>query len=384
METARVQRWLKDVGDNIAQGEPLVEVETEKTVVEIEAPVGGRLVEILIPPDQEVAVGTGIAWVEDGKAQTDRAANAEPAAAVSRPAREVSAAPVSSRPEGMRISPSARRLAAEYGIDASTLTGTGPGGRIQREDVEQAAARRGAGAAPAKEAGRIALTPMRRAIARAMTLSNATVPQFFVGRSIDWTSVQAVLSQHSSSFESKGLKLSVNDFLLQSVARTLMEFAALNAVFCGDPNSAEAYIQPASGAHIGLVVALPDGMLVPVLHHVEQMSLMQIAAKRAELVERAYNSKLSQDEAGGATFTLSNLGAQGPDRFTAILNPPESAILAVGRMRNAAVAVDGAPGVRPVSELNLTVDHRLADGKLAADFLARLVQILEGREWRVE
>jgi pyruvate dehydrogenase E2 component (dihydrolipoamide acetyltransferase) len=216
---------------------------------------------------------------------------------------------------------------------------------------------------------------MRRAMAKAVALSNATIPQFAVGRSVDWTEIIALRAKSASG-------LSFNDFLLQAVARALIEIPAMNGIFVGDPNSPGAYIQPSSGAHIGLVVALADGMVVPVFHRADQLSLAQLAQRRAELVERARAGRLRQEDAGGATFTISNLGVQGPDWFTAILNAPESAILAVGRTREVAVARSGAIAVRPISELTLTVDHRMIDGRLAADFLARVVQILEGGDWQ--
>ena len=176
----------------------------------------------------------------------------------------------------------------------------------------------------------------------------------------------------------------MNDFLLQAVARTLIEFPALNATFSGDPDSADARIVPASGAHIGLVVAVDDGLLVPVIHDVEQLGLAEIARRREDCVERGLKGRLKREEVDGATFSISNLGAHGPDRFTAIINPPQSAILAVGRQRDCVVAREGAIVVRPLSDLTLTVDHRVADGRLASQFLARLVEILEGRDWRLE
>jgi len=339
METARVMRWLKAVDDTVALGEPLVEIETEKAIVEIEASVSGRLVEILAQPEEEVKVGAAIAWVDDG-APEDKAAE-----------------PVATPMEGPRASPAARRLAAERGVDLSRVEGSGPGGRIQLQDVERAAS----------GPGRQPLSSMRRAMARAMALSNATVPQFNVSRAVDWTSVQ----------RARVSPLSLNDFLIQAAARALIEFPALNAIFVGDPESPEAHIQPASGTHIGLAVALTDGMLVPVLHNAERLSLAELARQRADLVERARTGRLRKEEASGATLTISNLGARGPDRFTALLNPPESAILAVGRAREVPVVRDGDLTVRPVSELSLTVDHRLADGRSASLFLARLVQILE-------
>ena len=272
-----------------------------------------------------------------------------------------------------RSSPAARRLAAERQVNLAEVRGTGPGGSIQLADVQRYADSRQARAASA--GGRMQLSPMRRAMARAVALSNATVPQFVVGRSVDWTELQGFRKR-------AGPGLSANDFLLQATARALLEFPAMNGVFLGDPNAPEAHIQHASGTHIGLVVALDEGMVVPVFHGVDGLLLADLARHRVELVERARGGRLRQEEAGGATFTISNLGAAGPDWFTAILNPPESGILAVGRMRNAPVILDGAVAVRQISQLTLTVDHRIIDGKLAADFLARLTMILEGRDWR--
>jgi pyruvate dehydrogenase E2 component (dihydrolipoamide acetyltransferase) len=218
-----------------------------------------------------------------------------------------------------------------------------------------------------------ALSPMRRALARAMTLSNAAIPQFTVSRSVEWTVLQALRRDH---------KLSVTDFLLQAAARALIEFPALNATFTGDPESADARLVPASGAHIGLVVAVENGLLVPVIHDVEHLGLAEIARRREDCVERSLKGRLKREEVDGATFSISNLGADGPDRFTAIINPPQSAILAVGRQRECVVVREGVIVVRPMSDLTLSVDHRVADGRLAAKFLARLVAILEGRDWR--
>ena len=158
----------------------------------------------------------------------------------------------------------------------------------------------------------------------------------------------------------------------------------MNATFSGDPESPDACVIPASGAHIGLVVAVDNGLLVPVIHDVERLGLAEIARRRRDCVGRGLKGRLKREETEGASFSVSNLGANGPDRFTAIINPPQSAILAVGRQRDCVVARDGAVVVRPLSELTLTVDHRVADGRLASLFLARLVAILEGRDWRLE
>jgi pyruvate dehydrogenase E2 component (dihydrolipoamide acetyltransferase) len=224
---------------------------------------------------------------------------------------------------------------------------------------------------------------MRRAIARAMTLSTATVPQFTVARAVDWTALRGVRSEISASLPAGSSKLSANDFLLQALARALLSFPGMNATFSGDPELPEARIVPASGVHIGLVVALEEGLLVPVLHGVESLGLAELARRRSGCIERALAGGLKREELEGATISISNLGARGPDRFTALVNPPQSAILAVGRQRDCVTARSGSIQIRPMSELALNVDHRVADGRLASDFLAYLVEILEGGEWRI-
>lgn len=381
MEAVKIVRWLKNVGDSVTQGEPLVEVETEKSLVEIEATASGHLAEILAQVDQEATVGDQIAWIESAEPQ----AAASPAAAQPAAERKIAApspaAHGARRDDRVRSSPVARKLAVEHGVDLGGVTGSGPRGRVQLDDVRQVI---GARPAASSTSPSRALSPMRRALARAMTVSNATVPQFVVERAVDWTALQELRAAFSAKLAQGSPRLSVNDFLLQAVARTLLEFPALNATFSGDPDSAEARVVQASGAHIGLVVAVEDGLLVPVIHNVDRLGLAEIAQRRVDSVGRGIEGRLKRDELDGATFSISNLGAQGPDRFIALINPPQSAILAVGRQRDCVVARNGEIVTRPLSELTLTVDHRIADGRLAAEFLARLVAILEGRDWRLD
>jgi pyruvate dehydrogenase E2 component (dihydrolipoamide acetyltransferase) len=385
MEAVKVVRWLKNVGDDVVQGEPLLEVETEKSVVEIEAAATGRLTQILLQVDAQALVGDQVAWIESAEEQGAAAPPAAPRMAESAAAASSEASPPTPSAasaldrERIRSTPVARKLAAERGVDIGGITGTGPGGRVQLEDVE-----RGVGAPRPDTPAARPLTPMRRALARAMTLSNATIPQFTVSRSVDWTVLQVLRAELSAKLPSGSSKLSLTDFLLQAVARALCEFPALNATFSGDPDSADARIVAASGAHIGLVVAADNGLLVPVIHDVERLGLAEIARRRQDCVERGLKGRLKREEVEGATFSISNLGADGPDRFTAIINPPQSAILAVGRRRDCVVAREGAVVVRPLSDLTLTVDHRVADGRLASQFVARLVAILESRDWRVD
>ena len=376
MESVLVTRWLKKVGEDVQLGEPLLEVETEKSVVEIEAAVSGRLEKILAPVGQEAKVGDQVAWLDAAEGAPAPAPQpalppreSAPSATPASPAR----IPADGR---VRSTPAARRLAGERGLDLRRLEGTGPGGRVQLADVAKEEVRSDA-TVPAVNPVSMPteMSSMQRALARAMTLSNATVPQFTVERSFDGTALRAVRSGAPT--------VSVNDFLLQAVARALTEMPAMNATYGEPAPGGTARIVPASGTHVGLVVAVDGGLLVPVLHDVERLSLSELAARRRDILQRALNSRLRREELGGATCSISNLGAQGPDRFAAMINPPESAILAVGRERDCVVARDGGFAIRPQSELTLTVDHRVASGRLAADFLARVVQILEGREWRV-
>ena len=392
MENARIVRWLKAAGDAVQQGEPLLELETEKSIVEIESTESGRLVEILMQADQEAHVGDRIAWLENNMpdavaARSTRSGAAVPAIAGPAMTSTPDAAPDAraSRTDRTISTPVARRLAAEHAVDLRQVTGTGPGGRVQLIDVERAVAAQATGAlAPAAfaPAGLEPLSSMRRALARSMTLSNATVPQFTVERAVDWTVLNAARANLSADLPA-GAGPSVNDFLLQGIARALLLHPALNVTFSGDANSPDAGIVRAMGTHIGLVVAVTDGLLVPVFHDVERLELAELTRRRLETMERALKGRLRREELQGATFSVSNLGKDGPDRFNAIINPPQSAILAVGRRRDCVVAAGGSIHVRPMSQLTLTVDHRVADGRLASDFLASLVDILESDAWQL-
>jgi pyruvate dehydrogenase E2 component (dihydrolipoamide acetyltransferase) len=370
MENARLVRWLKDVGDVVRQGEPLLELETEKSVVEIECTESGRLVELLLRADQEARVGDRIAWLENGIA-------AAPGQSAPEANREDNA-------ERIKSSPVARRLAAQHAVDLRGITGTGPRGRVQLIDVQRALESPAADAPVASAAPSVqSLSSMRRALARSMTLSNATVPQFAVERAVDWTTLKTLRAKLGAELPADTPRPSVNDFLLQGIAGALHRFPALNVTFAGDANSPDAGVVAAQGVHIGLVVAVDQGLLVPVFHGVERLGLEELARRRRDVVQRALQGKLKREELDGATFSVSNLGRDGPDRFNALINPPQSAILAVGRQRDCVVARNGSIHVRPMSQLTLTVDHRVADGRLASDFLACLVDILEGDVWQL-
>jgi pyruvate dehydrogenase E2 component (dihydrolipoamide acetyltransferase) len=365
MENARLVRWLKGVGDVVQQGEPLLELETEKSVVEIESTETGTLVQILLQADQEARVGDKIAWLENNV----QGAVAPPEAGHGGKADRIISSPV------------ARRFAAENEVDLRRITGTGPRGRVQLIDVRRAAESQSArGPIATAPSDLEPLSSMRRALARSVTLSNATVPQFAVERAVDWTALKKLRAKFAAQLPAGTPAPSINDFLLQGVARALLAHAALNATFWGDANSPDSGVVPARGTHIGLLVAVTDGLLVPVFHDVQQLNLAELARRRRETIERTLKGRLRREELAGATFSVSNLGKSGPDRFDAIINPPQSAILAVGRQRDCVVARSGSIQVRPMSQLTLTVDHRIADGRLASDFLASLVATLEGED----
>ena len=303
-------RWLKSVGDTVTLGEPLAEVETEKSVVEIEATASGRLTEILVQIDQEAAVGDRIAWIESDQAPASTAPLAKPPSDAPEAARPSPAAVEARAGERIRSSPAARKLAAGHGLDLDTVTGSGPRGRVQLDDVRRAIE------APARKAApRIAvptvheLSPMRRALARAMTLSNATIPQFTVERSVDWSVLQAQRAEFSAKLAPGSPRLSVNDFLLQAVARALIEVPALNATFSGDAESPDARVVQASGAHIGLVIAVENGLLVPVFHDVERLGLAELARRRLDCVERGLMG--TPEARGGRRRDLQHLEPRG-------------------------------------------------------------------------
>jgi pyruvate dehydrogenase E2 component (dihydrolipoamide acetyltransferase) len=266
----------------------------------------------------------------------------------------------------IRCSPAARRLAADNGVDIRLVAGSGPNGRIQMADIARAAQ-----SAKASVAG---LTPMRRAVARAMTQSAMNIPQFSLDSTADLSAIQADRPRHDAP------KPSVTDYLIMAIGRTLPRFPAVNALFVGQPEDADARIDQVRGIHVSLVVAVPDGLQLVTVHGVEQCSLAEVTRLRVAAVARARDGRLSRDDVATGNIGLSNLGPNGPERFNAMLSPSQSAILAIGRERETLVVRDGAMAIRKVMTITLTVDHRVIDGKLAAEFLAALIDCLES-DW---
>ncbi|MEO8228727.1 MAG: dihydrolipoamide acetyltransferase family protein [Chloroflexota bacterium] len=365
MDEGMVVAWLKKEGDRIEAGEILFEVETDKATMQVESPVAGYVRKLLAAAGETVPVTQVIALIST---TTDEPVAVPPGqVAPEQPvAVEASAPPVASRPEDGRIvaSPAARKRAQMLGVDLA-LVRPAKGGRISVEDVEASAPPPGTLVtapvapldAPVAAAVRAPLSRMRRAIAERMTQSFRDVPQFSVSCDVDMTAANAARTAAGVSYA---------DMLIRAVARTLHDHPRLAMRY-----DAEGLI-PADGIHLGIAVGLGDGLLVPVLRDADTKELAVISRERAALQEGARAGKLSVDELVGAVFTISNLGKQGVDRFTAIVNPPEAAILAVGRVRDMVVARDGVVVVAPVMTLTLSVDHRVADGTQASAFLADL------------
>ena len=414
METGKVIKWLRNEGDRVQSGDIVAEIETDKADVEMEAFGAGVLRKIVVPAGERAPVGSLIGVIaEPGEdiasvlaeaggpspaAKAPPAVSPAPAApvpksvapaaapapAVSSAAAAVPAAPVAER---LRVSPLARKVAAQAGLDLRLIQGTGPGGRIIRRDVEVATkagtvvAPAAAAAAPAPvlrpvrpdvagpEYEVVALTPMRAAIAKQMPLSKAPVPHFYVTSEVAMDPAWE-LRQELNALEGQP-KISVNDLVVRACALALTEHPHVNASFQGDA------VRVYHRAHIGIAVALDDGLITPVLRNCESKALAQIAVESRDLAERARARKLRAQELSGATFSISNLGMYDVAEFSAIINPPEGAILAVGSVRQVPVVAGPGLGVGRRMNVTLSCDHRVVDGAMGARFLQTVKRLLE-------
>jgi pyruvate dehydrogenase E2 component (dihydrolipoamide acetyltransferase) len=381
MESGTIVKWLKAEGDEVAKGEPLYELDTDKVTQEVEAEAAGVLLKIAVA-EGEVPVGTTIAFIgQAGESVPDVSGNgkvsAPPEKAKDEPkeekAPEPDPGPVAPEPrkEGERVkaSPLARRIARERGVELASIAGTGPEGRIIAEDVERAASRPAVPATvPAGEVESVPLTGIRRTIARRLTEA-WTVPVFQLQVSADMERANGVVAAARELHAD--VKVSVTDLLTKICASALARHPDVNVSFTD-----EALLRHPS-ANVGIAVATPQGLVVPVVKGAERLSLAKIAAVRADLVERARNQKLKAEDMAGGTFTISNLGMFGVDEFVAVLNPPQAAILAVGQTEDRPVAREGQVVVRPTMTMTLTVDHRAVDGAPAAEFLRTVKAMVE-------
>jgi pyruvate dehydrogenase E2 component (dihydrolipoamide acetyltransferase) len=380
MEAGTVTRWLKSEGEQVAKGEPLFEVDTDKVTQEVESDFAGVLLKIALT-EGEAPVGETIAWIgeagEEIKAPTRAApvaARAAPPAPASETVPDTRSAPSSANGGRIKASPLARRLARERGIDLASVLGTGPDGRIVAEDVE-----RGAVAAPAAapsaepvvvlgDVESVPLTSVRKTIARRLTAA-WQAPVFQLTLSADMTRANELVAKAREL--DPDVRVTVTDVLAKVCAAALKRHRDVNVAYSEDA------LLRFPTANIGIAVAAPQGLVVPVISSVEARPLADVARARGEVVERARANKLTAADLAGGTFTISNLGMFGIEQFVAVLNPPQAAILAVGATEERPVVVDGEIVVRPMMTITLTVDHRAVDGAAGADFLRTVKQFLE-------
>ena len=370
-ETGRLIRWFKREGDSVTKGEMLMEVETDKSVVEVEAPASGVLAEVTAAPDDEIPVGQVIALIVEPGEEAPGAGKS-PAAGSRRkaPARKKAKAPAASKPapattpETGRLlaSPAAKRLAKQRGVDIAGMQGTGPEGAVVARDVLSTAP-------AAAEGAQVSPNRMRRIIGERMTLSKQTAPHFYLNMDVDMTAVEA--RRAASKEQASGPTPSINDFILRAVARALAESPAMNASWTDEG------IEQHGEVNIGMAVAVDDGLVVPVIRNADKLPLEELALHSRELATRAQNRRLTPANYQGGTFTVSNLGMFGVDSFTAILNPPQCGVLAVGRVAPRVVPDGDAVAVRPMMTMTLSADHRVVDGAIGARFLQRVKQYLE-------
>lgn len=418
VESCLIAAWKKQVGDQVAEGEVLCEVETDKALMEVESPASGTVLALFFEAGDDVPVLTTIAAVgepgEDVSALRPGGSTAGPpkpqtaaAPAVEAPAEPAPAPAVPAADGGVKISPRARKLARQKGVNPAGLAGTGPGGRIIERDVQAAVAQqpvmtplaktmvaRGGYTAPERGSGvrgrvmaadlapaaapppaaaddrqAIPLKGVRKVIAERMLASLQTTAQLTLNASADARAIKAYRQQLKTSSPSLGLQqVTINDLLLFAVSRILPQYPELNAHFTGDT------IYRFPDVHLGMAVDTPRGLMVPVIRRANSLSLKQIAAESKRLAEACLSGKISPDELGGGTFTVTNLGNLGIESFTPVLNPPEVGILGVGNINLKPVEAGNEVAFIPHLGLSLTINHQVVDGAPAARFLQALSQ----------
>jgi pyruvate dehydrogenase E2 component (dihydrolipoamide acetyltransferase) len=414
-ETGTLLQWLKSEGDEVTKGEPLMEIETDKTTVEIEAPASGTLANVTAQPGDEVPVGQTIALILAAGETAPATAPASPTASEAGARPEVLASPLAARiaaehaidlnqikPIGGRIqkedvlaylaaqkgeltgpvdgrvlaSPKARRLAGEQNLDLVAINGSGPEGAVLAADVLAAATAPAlkpvptpvTAATPLPEGEALPMSRIWNVMVQRLSESWTTVPHFYITVDVN---ASGLISWRERAQQRAAEKLTFTDLLVKLVAQVLRKHPRLNAKWAGGS------IMTNAAVNIGLAVAVEEGLLVPVIQQADQLGLNDLAARRQALVTRAQSGKLSVDDMSNGTFTISNLGMYGVDAFNAIVNPPQAAILATGRIADRVVPVDGQPAVQPMMTLTLSCDHRVVDGARAAQFMQTLTRFIE-------
>ena len=380
MESGTIVKWLKSEGEAVEKGDPLYEIDTDKVTQEVEAEASGVLLKIAIP-EGEVAVGKTIGFIgEQGEAV---AAEEPPQPKQEEAKKEKEEKPAEAAPEPapaangsangrIKASPLARRIARERGIELSQIRGTGPDGRIVAEDVERAesapSAPAPAAAAPSGEVESRPLSNVRKTIARRLTEA-WTVPAFQLTVNADMTRANELVTKQREL--NPEVRITLTDVLTKLCAQALMRHRDMNVQFAEDS------LLAFPNANVGIAVAAPQGLVVPVVQAAERQTIAQIAGVRADLVGRARDAKLRAEDLEGGTFTISNLGMYDVDQFIAVLNPPQASILAVGATRDQVVPRDGDLHILPLMTMTLTCDHRAVDGATGAEFLRTIKAFLE-------
>lgn len=371
-ETGKLLAWRKKEGDRVTKGEPLLEIETDKAVVEVEAPADGVLAGIRATEGADIPVGQTIAWiVAPGEHTPADETPSTPAARATSSAhagpRQSPVAPASAGTTAAKISPKARRLAKELGIDLGAVKGSGPGGEILASDIQSA---HSAGKDSTAQASKIE-TPstLARIMAERTTQSWTTVPHFFVSRDIDAAALTAYRDGIVREVEkSHQVRITHTDLLTALVARVLLKHPRLNSSWTAEG------IRVHNHVNIAVAIAVNDGVVAAVIPNAHSISVVEVAIHRRDIAERARSGKLRPADIADATFTISNLGMYQVDQFTAIITPPQAAILAVGAITDRVVAVEGKAAVRSMMTLTVSCDHRVTDGARAAQFLSDLAQ----------
>jgi pyruvate dehydrogenase E2 component (dihydrolipoamide acetyltransferase) len=400
MEEGRLVKWAKKEGDPVKAGDTLAEVETDKAVMELVARTDGALIKIVVPEGQTVPVGNVVGYIGavgekiDGspKAQVGESGVGRPAAtAAPAPAPAVAKptpAPVATTPDSrIKASPLARKIAQDSGVDLGSVVGSGPGGRVVKKDLEdtrrQTAVRSDAGGAPAAGSGPLStvsrpgvpfedvpLTQIRKTIAKRLVTSIGPIPHFFLTTEVDMERAAEAREAINQQLGDQG-KISFNDIVIKATALALAKHRACNAWFQDD------HIRYWNEVHIGMAVAIPDGLITPVVRNADLKSMLAIGQEAKVLAQKARDRKLQPSEYTGATFSVSNLGMFDIDQFTAVINPPEAGILAVGSIVQKAVVEEGKIEARRRLRLTMSCDHRVIDGATGAAFLKTLKQMLE-------
>ena len=390
MEEGRLVKWTKREGDAVKSGDTLAEVETDKAVMELVARADGQLIKVLVPEGSTVPVGNVVAYIGKPGENVDGDASAPAAAAAAPSPKPTAPAPPSPAPAAVpadatrvKASPLAKRMAKDAGVDLKLVQGSGPGGRVVKRDVEGAPA--AAAPAPSSQPSAprpapvarsgapyedVPLTQIRKTIAKRLATSLGPVPHFFLTVEIDMERAAEARDALNKQLGDQG-KVSFNDIVIKAVALALVRHRACNAWFQED------HIRYWNEVHIGMAVAVEDGLITPVIRNADMKSLSEIGAEARELAQKARNRRLKPEEYTGATFSVSNLGMFDIDQFTAVINPPEAGIVAIGSIVAKAVPDGDRVVVRRRLRVTMSCDHRVIDGATGAAYLKTLKQMLE-------